>query len=87
MTCLSTLIKKVDFMAPPVTLTMGGEKGVKTIFSAFLSLVYIAIFVLSSYMIMIANSSTQNASVVQQVSKDNRFSRQKLGNTNLLSDI
>ena len=61
-------IKRLDILAPDVTLTVGGHSGVKTILGSIFTLVAVGCFVASTVVSIQDFFSTSNPTVISQVS-------------------
>lgn len=61
-------IKKVDWLAPDITLNVGGASGVKTILGSLITLLAVGCFIGSTIVSMQTFFSTDNPTVISQVS-------------------
>ncbi len=68
-------MRKLDLLSPQVSFTVGGETGIKTLFGAVLTAIYLLSVVAASYLIGLTFFSTLEPTIVQEFSEGEVYSR------------
>ena len=77
-------LRMLDFMAPPVMLNMGGDKGIKTVFGFVMSICYIGVLIALAVVIALSFFDTSNPSIAQQQTESGVYPRISLADNKMV---